>query len=164
MLWLLIYFISISSQTIPEIQTETQNKINSFYNEYILPTKIDSLITELLDYFQSINDKYHYSIFSTSSSYSRFFYETAPNVLLKDYTIAYANTTNFQFYLIINPCQNFEEYCCEDLAECVEEHEILKTKKILKLHIRLIIFFLNVMKILIKIVELSLKYICQEMK
>ena len=53
MFYLLVCFICISSQTIPEIQTETRNKINSFYNKYIITTKIDSFNIDLLvNYFR----------------------------------------------------------------------------------------------------------------
>lgn len=123
----ILLFIEIQSQL------TTQDYLNEFYVEYPKPKSISSLLIRMKEFFIQNNEQNYLSIFSSSEKYSRFYYTTAPSLSIPNYIISYFNSDNFQIHIIINPCENFEQYCCEQLAECIEENENIKSKKDLEI-------------------------------
>ena len=127
----LICFVYIIHQT--SSQTTRDDYLNLFYTQYPTPKNITMLVKSIVDYFTSINNEDYVEIFSSSEKYSRFYYSTAPSILMKNYIIAFFNQDNFQIHIIINPCVNYDQYCCESLAECIEENIEIQSKKDLEI-------------------------------
>lgn len=127
----IICFVSVIQQI--SSQTTTDDYLNLFYTQYPTPKNITMLVKSMVDYFISINDENYIDIFSSSEKYSRFYYSTAPLIVMNSYIIAFFNEDNFQIHIIINPCVNYDQYCCEGLAECIEENIEIQSKKDLEI-------------------------------
>ena len=85
------------------------------------------------------------NIFSSIQQYTQFFYSSILylfdnkqsfsiiNNLFKNYTLFFLNQSNFLLDIKINPCKNFEQYCCEGLGQCLEDNYNITGKKDLEI-------------------------------
>ena len=106
-----------------------EDYLNLFYKYYPTPFYEKNYIKIIYSYFASKNNEYYMKIFNDPELYSRFFYTTFNNISIPGYLISYLNYDNYNTHIIINPCKNFHQYCCENYAKCEEENALNITAK-----------------------------------
>lgn len=109
-------FSSLSPQDILEIE--------EFNSNYIKPQKDN--ITKYQKYFETIGNFEYFVIFSHSDFYTKFFYESHP---ISSYIASFINKESYQTEIIIDPCSQSKQFCCEDLAICEFENLNIISKK-----------------------------------
>ena len=126
-LFLVLYFIISQDFNTSSLITD-EDYLNLFYKYYPTPYYEKNYIDIIYSYFASQNNNEYMEIFNNSELYSKFYYTTY-NISISGYFISYFNNVNYIAHIIINPCKNFQQYCCENYAKCQEENELNITAK-----------------------------------
>ena len=103
--------------TILQSSITTKDIINDFYQNYRKAMKYD--LNFYLNYFLKNNEDNLYSIFSDEKQLTQYFYKNNPPT---GYIVSFPNPSYVFFMIMINPCQNFKEFCCNGLAICEEDN------------------------------------------
>lgn len=115
-----------------------------FYQFYLSPVPTEAFIPIIKNYFEHKGNTSMVNIFSSIQKYTQFFYSSILyiydnkqfsiiNTLFKNYTLFFLNQSNFLLDIKINPCLNFEQYCCEGLGQCLEDNYNITGKKDLEI-------------------------------
>ncbi len=103
--------------TIQQSSLTTQDIINDFYQNYTKAMKYK--LNFYLNYFLENNEENLYSIFFDENQLTKYFYK---NNTPAGYIISFPNSSYVFFKIMINPCKNFKQFCCDGLAICQEDN------------------------------------------
>ena len=116
-----------------------------FYQLYLSPVPFEEFIPIIKQYFQLKNNITMIKIFSNIQNFCKFFYSSLLFIydnsqysslkdnLFKKYSLFFLNESHFLLDIKINPCKNFEKYCCEGLGQCLEDNYNITSKKDLEI-------------------------------
>jgi hypothetical protein len=113
MLIILIFIIII---TYVNTQDNTIT-LNQFYTNFKKAKYDDN--NYYINYFKSSNNTDMLKIFADEKSRTEFYYKTNTP---EGYIVAFPNPKYFFFKIMVNPCRNFTQFCCENLAMCEEDN------------------------------------------
>lgn len=117
-MFILITLIGRNNQ---EDNIKKDDVIKYFYELYVKAKYYDN--NYFFEYFQKNDEKELFSIFSNEESKIHFFYE---NNSPDGYSVFIADVGQAYFKIMMNPCKNYKEFCCDGMAICEEENTEIK--------------------------------------
>ena len=122
----LIIITIIINILIPKIKPQTfQSKeecLEYFFENYPTPKSDQLYLYNIYLYMYATNDKELMEIFASENSYIQYYYTKSNKVNLKNYTYFFLNPENYNINIIIQPCYNLKQYCCDNLSQCPTEN------------------------------------------
>jgi hypothetical protein len=115
-----------------KIKTDIQSLeecLEYFYENYQTPKSEFLYLYEILTYLTTSNNEEYLKIFMSDQLYSKLFYTKSNKISFKNYTYFFLNSDNYNIKIVIQPCENLKQNCCDNLSQCPTENTNVIGKK-----------------------------------